>query len=213
MNLHRATGTRHLCDSAYVLSFERDNVAFVPGQHLNVGLPGEDERPYSLYNGIDDEQLEILVKEVLNGNISKKLKRVQPGDLITIDEPNGDFTIEDERKKSLPFWFISTGTGISPFHSFVKSYPDLNYQVIHGIRFGHESYERQIYSAGNYLSCTSRDNKGDFNGRVTEYIKTIEADPTAYYYVCGNYEMIDQVYDLLISKGIRKNQIKTEGYF
>jgi ferredoxin--NADP+ reductase/benzoate/toluate 1,2-dioxygenase reductase subunit len=186
---------------------------FIPGQHINVGLPGEDERPYSLYNGIADEHLEILVKEVLNGNISRKLKRVEPGEQITVDKPTGDFTIETERKELLPFWFISTGTGISPFHSFVRSYPDLNYRIIHGIRFGHESYERQSYSTGVYISCSSRDLNGDYNGRVTEYLKTVNIDPLAYYYMCGSYEMIDQVFDLLILKGTSKNQIKAEGYF
>jgi ferredoxin/flavodoxin---NADP+ reductase len=212
MNLHKVTGIRNLSDSAYILRFERNNIRFVPGQHINVGLPDEDDRPYSIYNGIDDDHLEILVKEVINGYISKKLRHVEPGEFVSIDEPFGEFTIENEIKRQVPFWFIATGTGISPFHSFVLSYPGIRYRIIHGIRYWKESYEREAYKEGTYICCTTCD-EGDYNGRVTEYLEGSDLDGQAYYYVCGSYEMIDQVFDLLILKGVSKTQIQTEGYF
>jgi len=213
MEYHQVTEIRSISSSVYVLCFERKDIQFVPGQHLNVGLPGEEDRPYSIYSGHSEEHLEILVKEIEQGNISRKLRVVEPGDLITVDTPTGYFTIEEERKEKVPFWFIGTGTGISPFHCFVKSYSDLDYHIVHGIKAGHESFERKEYEAGRYISCTSRDSDGDYNGRITEYLRTSQLGPEAYYFVCGGYEMIDQVFDLLISKGISKFRIKTEGYF
>ncbi|HBC78666.1 MAG TPA: oxidoreductase [Bacteroidales bacterium] len=213
MNLHRVQGIRNLSDSTFILCFEKNDIKFVPGQHINVGLPGEDDRPYSIYNGVKDDHLEILIKEIPNGYVSRKLKLMEPGKFVSVDQPNGDFTIEREIMDELPFWLICTGTGISPFHSFVASYPGLKYRIIHGIRYSNESYEHKKYSDGTYLSCTSGDKTGDFNGRVTEYLANTDIEKQAYYYVCGSYEMIDQVYDLLIYKGISKAQIKTEGYF
>jgi len=112
MELHKVTEIRSISNSVYVLCFERKNIHFIPGQHINVGLPGEEERPYSIYSGYSEEHLEILVKEIVQGNISRKLKLVEPGDLITVDMPNGYFTIEEERKDEVPFWFIGTGKRI-----------------------------------------------------------------------------------------------------
>jgi ferredoxin/flavodoxin---NADP+ reductase len=213
MEYHKVTEIRYISNTVFVLCFERKDIQFIPGQHLNVGLPGEEDRPYSIYSGYSEEHLEILVKEVEHGNISRKLKLVEPGDLITVDVPTGYFTIEEELKEKVPFWFIGTGTGISPFHCFVMSYKDLDYRIVHGIKAGDESFWRQDYEEGRYISCTSRDSNGDFSGRITEYLRIAELDSEASYLVCGGYEMIDQVFDLLISKGISKFRIKTEGYF
>jgi ferredoxin/flavodoxin---NADP+ reductase len=212
MSQHRVINKRNLSDSAYVLCFERNGIVFKPGQHIYVGLNCNDNRPYSIYSGIQDDFIEILVKEVKGGNISQQLKSIQPGDYLCIDHPQGSFIIEGEEEK-LPIWFIGTGTGISPFHSIVRSYPAINYKIIHGIRYAHEAYDREVYGTGKYLSCTSRETYGDFNGRVTEYLKSSSLYYPASYFLCGNYEMIDEVFDLLIARGIEKNQIKTEGYF
>ena len=213
MDLYRVLNIRELTDSTYVLRFERKNLIFIPGQHICVGMPGEENRPYSIYSGINDNYLEVLVKEVSRGNISRKLKFLKPGEFVSVDQPEGAFTIENERNEKTPFWFISTGTGISPFHSFVRSYPDLNFHVIHGVRYEYETYDRQTYQNGIYFSCTSRDTKGNFNGRITDYLKNSELCISAYYYLCGSYEMIDQIFDLLVSREIKMTQIKTEGYF
>ena len=102
---------------------------------------------------------------------------------------------------------------LSPFPSFVRSYPDLNYRIIHGIRYSQETYKRESYRDGKYMCCITRHEKGDFYGRITEYLNNESLNKRAYYFLCGNYEMIDEVFDLLIARGIDKIQIKTEGYF
>ena len=58
-----------------------------------------------------------------------------------------------------------------PFTVFVRSYPDLNYKIIHGIRYAHEAYECEVYGDEKYICCTTRNIKGDFYGRITEYLK------------------------------------------
>lgn len=213
MDFHRIISRRDLSDSAYVLRFERNNLNFLPGQHINVGLNGDENRPYSIYSGLYDDYLEILIKEVKNGNISHKLKLTQPDDFVSVDQPHGFFTVDAEINKKVPFWFIGTGTGISPFHSFIRSYPGLSYRIIHGIRYFSEAYDHDKYETGHYICCTSRDSDGDFNGRVTEYVKNADILKEAYFFLCGNYEMIDDVFNLLIDSGVHKLQIKSEGYF
>jgi ferredoxin--NADP+ reductase len=212
MGRYKVISRRNLGNSAYVLCFERKDIFFVPGQHIYVGLDEDDNRPYSIYSGILDDFIEILVKEVDNGIISHKLKLIQAGEYVSIEKPQGSFTIEDKEIHT-SVWLIGTGTGISPFHSFVRSYPVLNYKIIHGIRYFHEAYDRDAYDENRYMSCTSRETKGDFNGRVTEYLNKENINKQASYFLCGNYNMIDEVFDMLTSFGIDKMKIKTEGYF
>ncbi len=119
---------RELTESTYVVSMERNGLEFRAGQNINLGLVNDPERrDYSIYSGEQDNKLEVLVKEVKEGLVSKKLKWLKEGDRLDTEGPFGFFTIKDEDLKSKKFLFIASGTGIAPFHSMVKSYPDLNY--------------------------------------------------------------------------------------
>ena len=67
---------RNLTESTYVVQMNRYGMAFQSGQNLNVGLAGDTEkRDYSIYSGVKDDYLEVLVKEVEDGLVSKQLKR------------------------------------------------------------------------------------------------------------------------------------------
>ncbi len=212
MGLHKVISLREFIGSAYVLRFERNGMKFTPGQHLNVGLAGDEDRPYSIYSGLGDDYLEILIKEVVNGNVSGKLKLLSPGENISVGSPHGSFTLDPDKAQTTKIWLIATGTGISPYHSFVRSYPALNYQIIHGIRFYREAYDREVYNE-RYYCCVTGESAGNFYGRITNYLKNENLDTSAFFYLCGNYSMIDDVYDILIGKGIQESQIKSEGYF
>ena len=109
--------------------------------------------------------------------------------------------------------FIASGTGIAPFHSFVNSYPDLDYQLLHGVRYAEEAYDSDIYGRERYTLCTSRDEKGDYQGRITEYLENHPVDKDADYYLCGNSNMIHDVYDILREQGVETGRIHAEVYF
>ena len=206
---------RELTESTYVVRLNRNGLQFRAGQHITLGPVNEVEsREYSIYSGEQDDFLDVLVKEVDDGNISKKLKRVQQGDWLNFDGPVGYFTLNDEDiQNDRRFIFVGSGTGIAPFHSFVKSYPGLDYTLIHGVRYGYEAYDRQDYDPERYVLCTSRDEEGDFHGRVTEYIKQNIYDTNALYYLCGNINMIYEVFDIMKLKGVPSNHLHAEVYF
>lgn len=211
MKKHRVLNTRLLTESAYVLRFERNELDFMPGQHIYVGLPGDEDRPYSVYNGKNDPYIEVLIKEIDKGNVSKKLKRLENEAFVSVDEAQGHFAVTERVGDKLVF--IATGTGIAPFHSFLKTYPGLDYTMIHGVAYGKEAYDRSDYEISRYILCTSRDHEGDFHGRVTEYLKKIDVAQDAYFFLCGNSSMIDEAYDILMEKGITRERIRTEIYF
>jgi ferredoxin--NADP+ reductase len=205
---------RNLASSAYIIRFDRNNMAFIAGQHLTLGLPGDNQvREYSIYSPATEPYLEVLIKEVDDGLVSKRLHKLQPGDILNVDGPFGFFTISDEIIKSAKFLFVGTGTGIAPFHSIIGTYPGLNYQLIHGVRTAEEAYEGDFYPADKYLVCASRDSRGNFRGRVTDYLRLNQISHDTIVYLCGNCDMIYEVYDLLTSQGLPSDQIKTEVYF
>lgn len=203
-----------LSDSTFCLSLKRDGFVFTPGQCVNLGIIGSGiNREYSTYSSVNNKsRLDFLIKLVEDGAVSNALSKLKKGDKVQIDGSYGKFIITDPTNKSTKYYFIGTGTGIAPFHSYVTSYPSLNYKIIHGIRTAAESYDAKDYGK-NYVSCTSRDDSGNFAGRVTDYLKCHPIDHKAYYYLCGNSEMINEVYDILSSAGVNGNQIFTESFF
>lgn len=205
---------RHLTESAYILRIERNGTPFRAGQHILLGTEDDVQaREYSIYSGEKDDFFEVLIKEVQEGIVSKKLKKLKPGDPVKYENPVGYFVLEEAQQKNSKLLFIASGTGIAPFHSFVKTYDGLDYTLLHGVRYGLEAYEREHYDPERYILCTSRDKKGHYHGRVTGWLKENEVHPGTHCYLCGNCEMIHEAYDILLSKGVPSENLHAEVYF
>ncbi len=210
----RVESLRHLTSSTYVVGLEKGGLSFTPGQCVLLGLPSAGQhREYSVYSAKDAPTLEVLVKAVEGGNVSCRLKQCQPGDLLEVEGPVGFFTLSEADIAGAPVVFVASGTGISPFHSMLGSYADLNYTLVHGVRTQDEAYEREAYDPERYMLCTSREDTGDYAGRVTAYLGEAELTPGATYYLCGNSAMIDDVYDVLANRGVEADNIRAEVYF
>jgi ferredoxin--NADP+ reductase/benzoate/toluate 1,2-dioxygenase reductase subunit len=106
---------------------ERKGMEFEAGQHILLGYSDSiHKREYSIYSGTNDENLEVLVKEVEEGIVSKQLKKLPDGALLEVEGPLGFFSIDPEMiREKRNFLFIASGTGIAPFHSLIKSIPGL----------------------------------------------------------------------------------------
>ena len=155
MNKHKIIDVRHLTDSAYVLRIERNGVNFQTGQFIMLGLENKlEQREYSVYSGENENFLEVLIREVDGGRISKQLKQLKAGSVIKMEGPFGFFKFHPKMFQSDKFLFVATGTGISPFHSFVKSHPDLDYRLLHGVRFAEEAYEHHDFDKSRVTLCT-----------------------------------------------------------
>ncbi len=201
---------RNVSSKAYVLRIDCAGMQFEPGQHITLGVHGEpDVREYSIYSPPGAPFLEVLITETDPGLVSRKLRRLSPGDRVLVNGPYGYFTLP--ANKHCRVLAVATGTGIAPFHSMSSAYPELDMLVLHGVREASEAYDRQDYR--QYVSCTSRSDDGDFRGRVTDYLQGYDVAADTYLYLCGNCEMIYAVYDLSQEKGITPERIKTEVYF
>ena len=213
MRKHKVIQTRQLTDSTFVVRLEKNNLEFQTGQFILLGFSNTNRREYSVYSGENEDFLEVLVREVEGGKVSSKLKQLKPGDTVQVDGPFGFFKFSPDMYPVKKFLFVATGTGISPFHSFVKTHAELDYRLIHGVRFANEAYDHDDFQQERVTLCTSGDNDGDFYGRVTAYLaeQNIEKDTNCF--LCGNSEMIYEVFDILTAKGIPVSNIYSEVYF
>lgn len=213
-NYYKVINIRKLTEHTFVLSLPKSRFKFVAGQHVSLSITGDyQSREYSIYSAEEGENLEVLVKEVEGGYFSPKLKHLKVGDMVEVHGPFGKFGLDEKNKNTHKHVFIASGTGIAPFHSMVKSNPELNYHLIHGVRYAEEGYEKETYENEKYTLCTSRDKSGDYNGRVTDYLKKTKFDKNTCFYLCGNSDMIFDSMEILSDKGFGRENITVEVYF
>jgi ferredoxin/flavodoxin---NADP+ reductase len=205
----------NLSAGTYILKFDRHGMPFRAGQCLSIGLPNSGiNREYSIYSGENDDYLEVLIREVKTGNVSPALRKCKVGDVLEIFGPYSEFVISSPEDRSRKYVFIGTGTGIAPYRSFIRSYPSLNYTIIHGIRYQDEQYNCSEYLKSRYIPCLTKDKvSGTFHGRVTDYLVDNRIAPNTYCYLCGNRAMIEEVYELLRCQGLPSDNIITEVFF
>ena len=145
--LHTLIEFETLTPETFILHFERNGFEFTPGQYVVLRDPETGEgREYSIYNSIHENKLSFLIKEVSEGDFSRFLRHLTVGSKLFIEGPRGFFILDEEVMKGHPVLFLASGTGISPFHSFVGSFPGLNYKLLHGVHFANEAYGKKNIS-------------------------------------------------------------------
>lgn len=213
---------KDITSDIFILRIQRNGLKFKAGQCILVALSQEsNSREYSIYSSPQVDYLEILVKVIPTGKVSPKLQKLDTDDILWITDPTGFFTIKENYKScvNIPYLFLASGTGISPFHSIVNGFPLLKYQLVHGVRNLCDAYESHKYQ--NIKLCLSKEtipqkvhnNISYYQGRLTEYLKKLELNSQMHVYLCGNDEMINESTNILLNKGIPDSQLFVEVYF
>lgn len=99
---------------------ERDQLAFLPGQYVNIEVPGTGEnRSYSFSTATDDPSLGFLVKLTPGGVMSTWLsEQAAVGDEVSFTGPNGSFFL---REAARPLLLLAGGTGLAPILSILRT--------------------------------------------------------------------------------------------
>jgi len=210
-------GNRDVSPSAFVLRLERKGLDFRPGQWINLGGRGSlERREYTIYSSPSQDFLEVLVKEVEGGTVSRDLRLRREGDLLAVDGPHGSFCIAPQARGG-KFLFIGTGTGVSPFHCLTLSYPDLDYVLLHGARTREGLYDHEAFDPRRLTACLTRGEAEPgisvFPGRVTVWLREHPVEPDRYCYLCGNSDMIYECYAILRGYSVPASRIFAEVYF
>ncbi|MEH6819490.1 MAG: benzoate 1,2-dioxygenase electron transfer component BenC [Dietzia psychralcaliphila] len=117
------TAVERLAEGAFALTVELDDrgaLAFLPGQYVNVSVPGTDQvRSYSFSTGPDDDRLSFLIKYAPGGAMSEYLaQRCAVGDRLDLTGPMGSFFL---RESPRPLLLLAGGTGLAPVLSILES--------------------------------------------------------------------------------------------
>lgn len=196
----------------YLITFPK-TFDFKAGQV--VGLTTTEEiasRLYSLCSSPTNKNAQVIFNVRKQGELTPALANLKASDYVYLDEPHGTFLGTKD-----PAWLIATGTGVAPYYSMLQSGFAENKTLIHGEQsagrfYFSEEIKKQL--GKNYVRCSSRDKSGDFHGRVDAYLNSIKTLPTnVKYYLCGNPDMVIDVRDNLISRGISYQNIVSEIYF
>lgn len=197
----------------FILSFPRTE-DFRPGQMLAIALNiNEAPRLYSIASGNSDKEYRILFNVQSEGFLTPRLADLKVGDSFFVSRPFGSFY----GTKDADYW-IAAGTGIAPFISMLESGMADNKVLIHGGRAKESFYFANQFKSvlkGNYLQCSSLiDETGIYKGRLTEYLKAKEyIETNRNYFICGSSQLVVDVRDILIEKGVPFNNIIAEIYF
>ncbi|HEV8054231.1 MAG: hypothetical protein H0X16_08230 [Chloroflexi bacterium] len=214
-------------------------VAFEPGQYLTIGVESNGklvQRPYSVASSAREttEGYEFYVRLVTGGLFTPLLWRLDVGHDMSMKGPKGKFVLEPDDDRT--HVFISSGTGIAPFISMMKTLladgtprPAV---VLHGASYQHdlgyrellEEWESDATYPVRYVPTVSRPGTSEneaWPGRVGR-VEAIVADVFEEYaldpdnsiaYICGNPDMIATVDQLLLRRGYPAEQVKKELYW
>ena len=235
---------KHWTQSLYSLRIQGAINQFEAGQFGRLGLQIEDQivgRPYSFVNAPDQDIYEFYSIVVEQGPLSPKLAQLQAGDHVYLGKyPNGFFTLS-EVPEGKDLWLLSTGTGIGPFLSILKTAdPWRRFEkiiLVHAVRNAIElTYQPLIEEFRQrhaqqfiYIPFVSRE-QTDFalSGRVPTAIQDERlqqranlafASNTSQVMICGNPDMVKDTRAALQERGLTKNlrrkpgNITTENYW
>lgn len=212
MKLHRVLANTPVGKASFILRVERGEGLIRAGQCFSVGTADTAiNREYSIYSGENDPYIEFFIRHVDDGILTPRLAQLRPGDFVYVAGPFGAFCIGPHLRMS-KFVFVATGTGAAPFHSFIRSYPNLNYRMFWGVRQEDDLTDTSEYEESRMRICVSR-SAARPNERVTDALAHESLPQEALYYLCGNRSMIIDVVKLLRQKSVPGGNILMETFF
>ena len=210
--------------------------AFQAGQFVKIGLDCGGEivgRPYSLVNAPQESLLEFYFSIVPEGPLSPRLAHLKAGDELLVAAQASGFLVLAEVPPATHLWLLSTGTGIGPFLSILKTAePWQRFQrvvLVHAVRqAGELSYRHSIAALAEehrqkfcYIPFVSRE-RVDYAlaGRIPDALqdKRLEARAgisidakNSHVMLCGNPAMVEDVTALLKARGLAKHKRREPG--
>jgi ferredoxin--NADP+ reductase len=204
---------KEIVPGIYALTFKRF-FDFIPGQVIKLTTELEiAPRMYSIASALHDTNIRIVYDIKPFGELTNILKDKSRGDDLLVSMPFGQFICTEDDA-----WWIATGTGIAPFYSMFASGKSAKNTLIHGVRNPEHFIFKDDFTqslSSRYIRCCSGSQADNlFLGRVTDYLKELSALPSnKKFYLCGSAEMVVEVRDILISRGVAYGDIFSEIYF
>ncbi|OGA60565.1 MAG: ferredoxin--NADP(+) reductase [Betaproteobacteria bacterium RIFCSPLOWO2_12_FULL_65_14] len=231
----RVIENRHWTEALFSLRVAGAAIAFEAGQFVRIALDIGGERiarPFSLVNAPGDPVLEFYGIVVPEGPLSPRLARLAPGDALFVARNPAGFLVLSEVLDAETLWLVSTGTGIAPFLSILRTDAPWrrfhNVVLVHAVRFSQELTYRETIDelrqtrGLKYVSFVSREAaSGSLAGRIPAAIRDgrlasaaglkLAAD-SSQVMLCGNPDMLKDATAALAERGMRKHRRRAPGH-
>ncbi len=241
----RVIENRHWTGALWSLRVEAPPLGFEAGQFVRIALDAREgepgsriARPFSFVNPPGDPVLEFYGITVPEGPLSPRLANLRAGDKLYIATNPAGFLVLSEVPDAESLWLISTGTGIAPFLSMLRTEtPWQRFRdvvLVHAVRLGNELIYRDLVKKINekrekqfhYVSFVSREAApGSLSGRIPEAIRDGRLERAAgvglrgqgapqgsHVMLCGNPAMLKDAAAALAERGLRKHRRRTPGH-
>jgi ferredoxin--NADP+ reductase len=225
---------RHWTDTLFSLRVEGPKLQFEAGQFVRIAMDINGERiarPFSFVNPPADPVHEFYGIVVPEGPLSPRLARLQPGDRLYVAPNPAGFLVLSGIPDGETLWLVSTGTGIAPFLSILRTEAPWrrfsNVVLVHAVRNAKELVYRDLIleisgkQKLRYVSFVSREpHPGSLSGRIPAAVRDgrLEqaaglkiAPESAQVLLCGNPDMLKDATAALVERGLRKHRRRNPG--
>ena len=228
----RIVSRREAADGLWVMRIATDfELGYRPGQYCTLALPVEGrlvERPYSICSSPEEDEIELFVERVPEGELTVPLYAQPVGAEMPVRRRCKGLFLREAPVAGQAHIFVATVTGIAPFLSCIRTLirrqergewsPEGTMLLLHGASVSHEfAYLDEMRACTRdhdwfeYVPTISRpwvdpEWKGE-RGRVEDVVRK-HADRlgllpgTASAFICGNPQMIDNVKGALRRGGL-----------
>ena len=197
-----------LSDSSIELAVdlaEDSEVAFLPGQYINIGVPGSGQtRSYSFSSRSGEKRASFLIRNVPNGLMSRYLtEAARVGDSLTLTGPLGSFYLREVKR---PVLMLAGGTGLAPFLSMLATLAERGYEqpvhLVYGVTRDSDLVKLEeldefaaSFPAFSYTTCVVDEaSRHPRKGYVTQHLDpAVLNDGDVDVYLCGPPAMVDAV--------------------
>ena len=204
---------------------EPREMAFWPGQYLDIAIPGTDStRSFSMANTSSKQsgELEFVIKVYPDGLFSNFLDTtLGAGDRLDVVGPYGVFTLRDGRDSDLVF--VGGGAGMAPILSVLRSLAERGSTrkatYYYGARRRRDlCFEKDLYALSEsvpnfrYVPALSEPDEHDAwdgeVGLITDVVRRHESDLSGTdSYVCGPPPMVEAAMEVLTALGASTKHI------
>ena len=204
---------------------EPKEIAFWPGQYVDIAIPGSDEtRSFSMANVSSKEsgQLEFVIRVYPDGQFSHFLDtKLAVGDRLDVAGPFGVFTLRDGRDSDIVF--VGGGAGMAPILSVLRSLAERGSTRKTTFYYGARTqrdlcFEEELRALSDSLpnfryvpALSEADGDEDWEGElglITDIVQKHETDLAGTdSYVCGPPPMVEAAMDVLTSLGAPEKNI------
>ncbi|MBI1424297.1 MAG: ferredoxin--NADP(+) reductase [Gammaproteobacteria bacterium] len=232
----RVIAIRRWNEQLFSLQVDAEVAPFEAGQFSKLALDVDGvtiERPYSFVNAPADTPLEFYFIVVPDGPLSGHLSALQPGAAIRVLARAAGFLTLSEVPDGESLWLLSTGTGIGPFLSILKT--DVPWRRFRQVVLVHAVRHASDLSYGDTIRDIAQDHSGQFrfipfvsredtgyalqaripeaiaDGRLQARAGVVLSADRSQVMLCGNPGMVRDTIEVLTALGLKKNRRRDPG--